>query len=106
MKEKINSTFCQICEEQLILNYLDKGPKSGICNECGAIYAYDLEDGEIASVEFAVDFEIETEIISEYYEETGQKAYMIVHVEHEKDDASEFLKWARENYPELGWAEP
>jgi hypothetical protein len=106
MKETISGTDCEICDNQLILNYSGFGPQSGICDECGAMYAYDLEDSEVVSVEYTADFDIETQIISEYYEETGQTAYMITHVEHQKDDVSEFLRWARENYPSLGWAEP
>jgi hypothetical protein len=106
MKEEIDDTLCEICENQLILNYLERGPLSGICDECGAMYSYELEDSQITSVDFHVDFGIETQIISEYYEETGQRAYIILHVEHSEDEISEFREWVRENYPDLEWPKP
>lgn len=106
MKERIEHRFCEICTNPLVLNYSDRGPESGVCDECGAMYAYDLVDGDIRSVKYAVDFEIETEVISEYYRETGKRAHIISHFEHEDSEVTEFLEWARENYPDLGWAEP
>lgn len=106
MKEKIDNKLCNICDNQLVLNYLVRGPDSGICDECGAMYSYVLGDTEISSVEFFTDFDLEKEVISDYYEETGRTAYIIGNVEYSEDDASEFLKWARENYPEFDWRKP
>lgn len=105
MKEIIDDIACEICGHQLVLNYSDRGPMSGICDECGAMYTYDLEDGSVIDVNYFVDFDVEETIISEYYKETGNTAFLISHIECSQEDVNAFLEWANKNYPDLGWAE-
>jgi uncharacterized radical SAM superfamily Fe-S cluster-containing enzyme len=54
------------------------------------IYTYDLEDSRVIDINHFVDFDIEETIISEYYEETGNKAFFISHIECSQEDVNVF----------------
>lgn len=109
MKENIKNIECEVCSNQLTLHFSKKEetPNKGICNECGAMYRYKLNNNRnIESVELSINFKKESEIINEYYEETENKAFLITtkilntdDFEYNEDSRKKFIEWLEQNYP-------
>jgi len=97
MKTSIENTNCHLCESDLVLNYLpDTGPESGVCDMCGALYSYTRINETITSVEPLENID-EEQVITDYYNQTGQMACAFGHIDFTDNEYDQFITWANKN---------